>query len=65
MPDQDISPTSAEEANEVEQSLSSGKILRTLIWVVPLIIIIVIISIVLLALIGPAVGHVYTTFDSL
>ncbi len=65
MPDQDISPTSAEAANEVEQSLSSGKILRTLIWVVPLIIIIVIISIVLLALIGPAVGHVYTTFDSL
>ena len=57
MPDQDTKPTSVESSVEVEQSLNFGKILRTLVWVVPVLIVIVI---VVLALLGPAVGTIYS-----
>ena len=57
MPDQDTKPTSVEPSIEVEQSLSFGKIARTLVWIVPVIIVIVIVA---LALLGPSLGTVYS-----
>ncbi len=57
MPDQDTKPTRIEESVETNQSLNFGKILRTLVWVVPVIIVIVIVA---LALLGPSLGTVYS-----
>ena len=57
MPDQDTKPTRIEESVETNQSLNFGKILRTLAWVLPVIVVIVII---VLALLGPSVGNVFS-----
>ena len=66
MPDQDMKPKQIEESVELHASKDTRKISETLIWLVPLVIVIVVLGIVLLAALGPAMGHVYSGFgDSL
>jgi hypothetical protein len=60
MTDQDTKPTHI----EAEQSPNFGSIVRRLTWAVPLVIVIVLVGIVLLALLGPAVGNVYSYMGS-
>jgi hypothetical protein len=60
MPHQDTKPTHVEASVEAKPSMGPGTVIGKLTLIVPLVIIIVIAGIVLLALLGPQVGNVYS-----